>query len=145
MYTYAWSKFHSILTKNSNFPQTTHIFSSDFDAFDSYHILTHIPSLYNHYISLKLSRTYRNNYVLIPLKNIDRHAGYSVIVVNNEVKLKILKLASQPSNSLNIINLTPKNHFPFSPIMFLLLCTPWAVFMLLNSISVYNVCICHLP
>ena len=36
-------------------------------------------------------------------------AAYLVIDVNNEVKLTIQKLASQPSNSLNIINLTPKN------------------------------------
>ena len=45
--------------------------------------------------------------------------------VNNEVKLTFQKMARQPSNSLNITNLTPKNRILFSPIMFLLLCTPF--------------------
>jgi len=70
------------------------------------------------------------------LKTLKSTAAYSVINVNNEMKLTIQKLASQPSNSLNIINLTPKNRIPFSPIMFLLLCTPWTVYKLFNSISV---------
>ena len=72
-------------------------------------------------------------FLLKPLKST---AAYSVIDVTNEVKLTIQKLASQPSNSLNIINLTPKNRIPFSPIMFLLLYTPWTVCKLFNSISV---------
>ena len=58
------------------------------------------------------------------LQNLKSTAAYSVIDANNEVKLTIHKLASHPSNSLNIINLTPKNCIPFNPIMFLLLCTP---------------------
>ena len=37
---------------------------------------------------------------------------------------------------LNLINLTPKNRIHFSPIMFLLLCTQWTVYKLLNLISV---------
>jgi len=70
------------------------------------------------------------------LKTLKSTTAYSVIDVNNEDKLTIQKLARQPSNSLNIINLTPKNRIPFSPIMFLLLCTPWTVYRLFNSISV---------
>jgi len=42
----------------------------------------------------------------------------------------------QNQTKLNIINLTPKNRIPFSPIMFLLLCTPWTVYKLFNSTSV---------
>ena len=49
-------------------------------------------------------------FLLEPLKST---AAYSVIDVNYEVKLTIQKLASQPSYSLNIINLTPKNRIPF--------------------------------
>ena len=60
-------------------------------------------------------------------------SAHSVINVNNEVKLTIQKLSSQPSNSLNIINLTPKNRIPFSPTMFPLLCTIYKPF---SSISV---------
>jgi len=56
--------------------------------------------------------------------NLKSTAAHLVINVNNEAKLTIQKLASQTSNSLNIINLTPHNRIPFSPIMFLLLCTP---------------------
>ena len=52
------------------------------------------------------------------LKPLISTAACLVIDVNNGVKLTIQKLASQPSNSLNIINLTPKNRIPFSPIMF---------------------------
>ena len=70
------------------------------------------------------------------LKPFKSTAAYSVIDVNNEVKLTIQKLAIQPSNALNIINLTPKNRIPYSPIMFLLLCTPWTVYRLFNSIFV---------
>ena len=62
-------------------------------------------------------------FLIKPLKST---AAYSVIDVNNEIKLTIQSL---PSNSLNIINLTPKNRIPFSPIMFLLLCTPWTVYL----------------
>ena len=68
-----------------------------------------------------------------PLKST---AAYSVIDVNNEVKLTIQKLASQTTNLLNIINLTPKNRIPFSLQMFLLLCTPWTVYKPFNLISV---------
>ena len=53
-------------------------------------------------------------FLVNPLKSTE---AYSVIDVNNEVKLTIQKLASQPSNSLNIINLTTKNRIPFSPIV----------------------------
>ena len=60
-------------------------------------------------------------FLLKPLKST---AAYSVTDVNNEVKLTIQELAGQLSYSLNIINLTPKNRIPFSPIMYLLLCTP---------------------
>ena len=56
-------------------------------------------------------------FLLEPLKST---AAYSVIDVNYEVKLTIQKLAIQPSSSLIIINLTPTNRIPFSPIMFLL-------------------------
>ena len=52
-------------------------------------------------------------------KTLKSTAAHSVIDVNNEVKLSIQKLASQPSNSMNKINLAPKNRIPFSPIMFL--------------------------
>jgi len=62
------------------------------------------------------------------LKTLKSTTAYSVIDVNNEVKLTIQKLASQPSYSLNIINLTPNNCIPFNPIMFLL-----------KSISLFNV------
>ena len=64
----------------------------------------------------------------ILMQHLSSTAAYSLINVNNDslnvVKLTIQKLASQSSNSLNIINLTTKNRIPFSPIMFLLLCTP---------------------
>jgi len=59
-----------------------------------------LPHIVCHYVDAA--------YLLKPLKST---APYSVIDVNNEVKLTIQKLASQPSNSLNIINLTPKNRF----------------------------------
>ena len=71
-----------------------------------------LPNILGHYFD--------EAFLLKPLKSID---PYSAIDVNNEVKLTIQKQASQPSNSLNIINLTPKKRIPFSPIMFLLLCT----------------------
>ena len=70
------------------------------------------------------------------LKPLKLKVAHSVIDVNYEVKLTFRKLASQPSNSLNIINLIPKNRIAFSPIVFLLLCTPWTVYKLFNSISV---------
>ena len=79
------------------------------------------------------------------IKPLESTAAYSVFDVNKEVNLTIQKLASQPSNSLNIVNLAPNNRIPFSSIMFFLLCTPWIVYKLFNSISVWNVCICHLP
>ena len=84
-----------------------------------------LPNILWHYVDAA--------FLLEPLKST---AAYSVIDVNNEVKLTIQKLASQPSNSLNIINLTPKNRIRFSPIMFPLLCTPWTVYKLFNLISV---------
>ena len=70
------------------------------------------------------------------LKTLKSTVAYLVIDENNEVKLTIQKLSSQPSNSLNIINLTPKNRITFSPTMFLLLCTPWTVYKLFNLIYV---------
>jgi len=57
-----------------------------------------LPNILRHYFDAA--------FLLKPLKST---AAYTVINVNNEVKLKIQKLASQPSNSLNIINLTLKN------------------------------------
>ena len=83
-----------------------------------------LPNILRHYFDAA--------FLLKPLKST---AAYTVINVNNEVKLKIQKLASQPLNSLNIINLTLKNRISFSPIMFLLLCIPWTVYKLFNSIS----------
>jgi len=78
-----------------------------------------LPNILGHYFDA--------TFLLRPLKST---ASYSVIHVNNEVKLTIQKLASQPSNSLNIINPTPKNRIRFSPVMLLLLCTPWIVYKL---------------
>ena len=76
-----------------------------------------LPNILRHYLDAA--------FLLKPLKST---AAYLVIDVNNEVKLTIQKLASQPSNSLNIINLTPKNRIPFSPITFHLLCSPRTVY-----------------